>query len=132
MLGQAEKVGPEFGFRNDDKLRAQGGEVGAHGEGEVQGKIKNIFCAEALGGELLSGVSSCRNYDAMRWKLVSQRGDDAARSHDLSDRNGVNPDGWLSAGFGEMRGDGSEALTQTGAVFAVAHHLEQPVRQRQE
>jgi hypothetical protein len=44
----------------------------------------------------------------------------------------MHPNGAPIAQFQEMRRNGSKPLAQTGPVFSVAQHLQQPVGQRQD
>jgi hypothetical protein len=75
---KAEKVRPEFGFRQHHQFRAQSPQVGPDGEGEIYWEIKNVPLPEALAGEFLPGVSGGRNHDLVLREGSTHLGDQAS------------------------------------------------------
>ena len=88
---KAQEVWPEFGFGDDYQLRAQGPEVGADGECEIHRKVEDIFFAETLAGEFLTGVGGGGDKDFVSRKTVAHFVDQAAYREDFADRDGMHP-----------------------------------------
>src|SRR4051812_23517077 len=60
----AEKVGPEFCFGEDDQLGAEQSDVGSERERKIQREEKDVGIAEFFASEFLSGGGRSGNNDA--------------------------------------------------------------------
>ena len=127
LASDAQKVRPELGFGDNDELGLQRLEVWANREGEIKGEEEDGVSAEAFAGELLSAGGSGGDQDAVQWILFAQAADESTDGEHFADRDGVHPDDRTLVLLDAI-GDASEALGESGAILAVAQHLQQPPR----
>ena len=128
LTGTPQEVGPEFGFRKYHQLRFERPQVLIDGKTEIQREIEDILLAKSFARQLLPGNSGGRDYHAMAGKTPHKPLDQSADGKNLSYGNRMDPDDWPGILTGQSRWHPAEPFTQSGAVFAVTHHLDQPVR----
>jgi len=133
--GFAEKVGPDFGFEDDDGGGFDGVEDAANAEGPVEGEIDyGVGEGHAFFGESVTGKGGGGDYE---WALgigVLQAAGEGYAGEGFADGDGVNPDGAgvLSGEFFESRNGKAEALAEIGKIFAVAQALDEPIGRGQQ
>ena len=90
---QLQQVGPEFALRQNQQLRPQRLQIGAHRERQIERNIEDVVLAESLARQLLSRVGGGRDDDAPARQLRFQFLDHARDRQHLANRDGVDPDG---------------------------------------
>ena len=100
---------------------------------KVQRKVEDVFFAKALARESLASVGSGRQQHAMLGKAAPHLLDESADGKDFAEGNGVHPDDGLRLRRrAQARGNSAHAFDKSGAVFAAAKDLVEPVRQAQQ
>ena len=112
LMGDAEKVGPEFELDQHDEVRLNTAEGAADNGGEIEWVIEAALGAEKFLREVLAGVGGGGDADVAAGIFADEKLDERESGVDFADGDGVDPD----AGAGGVAwGDGAEALAEPGA-----------------
>src|SRR6266404_2181754 len=126
-----QKIGPKFGFRQNEHLRLKQPEVRTYRETEIERHKEAVLIAKSFACQTLSGKSCSGNKDRLAGIYGTQLRYQLADRQDLTDGNGVYPDRSLACASQSLR-NAAQALWESSAVFAVTQHLYDPPRQRQQ
>ncbi len=103
-------------------------QVRANGERQIQRNVEDIVFAEALAGQLLTCVGCGRDDDPPAVQLRFQLLDYTRDRQHFANRDRMDPDRIYRDLVEEPVRDCAETLAESGAVLAVAQHLQQPPR----